>query len=403
MQKMIYLFNPHKEYWFGITIKAWIYRKPWKPKYGHMIDQLIKNQGVVRVLCKPNESNLIAKKYLYMLKEYLGVKLWAIVNRKNPLKFRCIFDSKLIKLDDFLIVVYIGNFSSFEGPIDSEKTVNFLNLIEGKIILNVNHYPYNIEAGVRALSKLKFHYFWAESDFMKNSEFFNKYFCDFKKKFVVTPFVVRDNFFKKTNFSARFHKAVAVGTVSLDMSNDVTFYKFFGHGVLQPLRKKIYEESKKFPIKAIDSYVSDINEGGELRAVRGAPSFFASVQNWFHNVFRAGQRKYHSLGMCELFNSYKIHVVGEEIVGLPGIGFAEGMACGSVFVGLDDEMYTDLGMIPNVHYISYKGGYINLQKVIDEALADGKNLSSISENGCKFANENFRADAVFQKFLSQLN
>ena len=172
---------------------------------------------------------------------------------------------------------------------------------------------------------------------------------------------------------------------------------------MQPLRKKIYEESLKFALIDIDSQISDINEGGELRSVRHAPSMINALQNWFHNTFKAGQRKYHSLNMCDLFNQYKIHIIGEEVVGLPGIGFAEGMACGSVFVGLDDNMYKDLGMIPNKHYLAFKGGYNELQKAIAEALDNFENLNSISENGYKFAKNNFRSDVVFENFLSQLN
>ena len=36
-----------------------------------------------------------------------------------------------------------------------------------------------------------------------------------------------------------------------------------------------------------------------------------------------------------------------------GIGFVEGMACGSAYIGLDDPMYKDIGLIPGKHYIIY--------------------------------------------------
>ena len=48
-------------------------------------------------------------------------------------------------------------------------------------------------------------------------------------------------------------------------------------------------------------------------------------------------------------------VVPEEANDLPGIGFVEGMACGSAYIGLDDGMYKDIGLIPRKHYITYDG------------------------------------------------
>ena len=59
-------------------------------------------------------------------------------------------------------------------------------------------------------------------------------------------------------------------------------------------------------------------------------------------------------------------------------------------------------MIPNKHYIAYKGGYIDLQIALAEALYDLKKLNFISENGYQFANKNFRSDVVYENFLNQL-
>ena len=69
--------------------------------------------------------------------------------------------------------------------------------------------------------------------------------------------------------------------------------------------------------------------------------------------------------MVEKFNEYKMCLVGEEILGVPGIGYVEGMACGCAYIGLDSPMYRNLGLIPGVHYISYDGTKEGLRQVIE--------------------------------------
>ena len=39
-----------------------------------------------------------------------------------------------------------------------------------------------------------------------------------------------------------------------------------------------------------------------------------------------------------------MYVVPEEITGLPGFSYAEGMRCGVIFIGLDHYKYYELGM-----------------------------------------------------------
>jgi hypothetical protein len=55
------------------------------------------------------------------------------------------------------------------------------------------------------------------------------------------------------------------------------------------------------------------------------------------------------------YNKYKMFINAEEVIGLPGIGFVEGMACGTAYIGLRPPMYEDIGMEDRVHYIGYDG------------------------------------------------
>jgi hypothetical protein len=106
--------------------------------------------------------------------------------------------------------------------------------------------------------------------------------------------------------------------------------------------------------------------------------------------------------MCTLFNDYKAHVVGEEVVGLPGIGFAEGMMCGTALIGLDDAMYRVHGLIPDVHYIAYTGGYEEMLLKLDQVINDDRQLLSIARAGHEFAMANFTESSVYQKLILQL-
>ena len=116
------------------------------------------------------------------------------------------------------------------------------------------------------------------------------------------------------------------------------------------------------------------------------------------------QKQYYSFDMVEAFNDYKMCIVGEEILGVPGIGFVEGMACGCAYIGLDSPMYTDLGLIPGKHYITYDGTIENLKKVIEYYQADEhqEELEKIAKTGCEYVRENFRGDKVAKKLIDDL-
>ena len=108
--------------------------------------------------------------------------------------------------------------------------------------------------------------------------------------------------------------------------------------------------------------------------------------------------------MVEKFNEYKMHVVGEEILGIPGIGYVEGMACGSAYIGLDSPMYRDLGLIPRVHYIAYDGTKEGLRSTIEywQRSENQEELEKIALSGCNFVRTNFRGDKVASMLIAKL-
>lgn len=108
--------------------------------------------------------------------------------------------------------------------------------------------------------------------------------------------------------------------------------------------------------------------------------------------------------MVEKFNDYKMHLLGEEILGVPGIGFVEGMACGSAYIGLDSPMYRDYGLIPGVHYITYDGTKEGLRKTVEywQKPENQDELEQIAKRGCEFVRKNFCGEKIAEKLINEL-
>ena len=108
--------------------------------------------------------------------------------------------------------------------------------------------------------------------------------------------------------------------------------------------------------------------------------------------------------MVEAFNSYKMCIVGEEILGIPGIGFVEGMACGCAYIGTDIPAYREWGLIPGVHYITYDGTKEDLKRVIEyyQMEEHQEELEKIANEGCEFVRTNFNGDAVAESLINKL-
>jgi hypothetical protein len=85
-------------------------------------------------------------------------------------------------------------------------------------------------------------------------------------------------------------------------------------------------------------------------------------------------------------------LIGEEILGVPGIGFVEGMACGCAYIGENIGYYEDYGMKEGVHYIGYDGTPDGIKSTIlhYQRSENQQKLEEIAENGYKFVHENFR-------------
>ena len=235
---------------------------------------------------------------------------------------------------------------------------------------------------------------------LSNNEFVNRFFEVSKVHNIMCPYVFADRFIDTKPFDSRLNKAMAVGTLSTcaDMPEYSGYRNYFGTDWIQPMRREILRNKKK--LKQIDCYISYLYEG-QLR-IRPQDGKVEKLIKRVYNRFHRQQYKYTSFDMVQKFNEYKVFICPEELVGMPGIGFVEGMACGTAYMGLDSDMYKCLGLIPNYHYIAYDGTLDGLQDRLCYYLNHENELRLIAERGTRYVREHFNSKVVAEKFVADL-
>lgn len=239
-----------------------------------------------------------------------------------------------------------------------------------------------------------------ESNMQERFAGFNDYFGWFDKQYLVIPFVFAERFKVIKPFAERQNKAVSVGTVTYPLY----IIKYYGTQCLQPARKQIYDNAEELK-PWVDSFNSDFLADDKPYDVSNSVSPLRKKINRIHDKFFLGrQKKYYSFDMVEKFNDYKMCVVGEEIVGLPGIGFVEGMASGCAYIGQTVGYYEDYGLKEGVHYIGYDGTLDDLKAKISyyQQPEHQQELETIAKAGCEFVRTHFNGTAAAESLLNHL-
>lgn len=268
----------------------------------------------------------------------------------------------------------------------------------------------------KALSMLHFHGKAKESNIIKqagvdclfnevnletNCELYRRYY-DLNLPWIVHPFVYAERFKNKKPFSERKNMAFATGTITYKTHEE--FLSVYGDPCDQPSRKQIKDDPEYFK-NTVYCTSSDYTEDDPGKTVLPTDNKIVKLYKKVYNRTHVGkQKKYFSFDMVESFNNYKMCIVGEEILGIPGIGFVEGMACGCAYIGIDSPAYRDWGLIPGKHYITYDGSKEDLRRVIEyyQQAEHQIELETIAETGCEFVRKNFNGDTVAKKLLEDL-
>lgn len=239
-----------------------------------------------------------------------------------------------------------------------------------------------------------------EANMSKRFIGFKDYFGWFHKQYMVIPFVFAERFKVIKPFAERQNKAVSVGTVTYPEY----LINYYGHDCLQPARKQVYDHASELT-PWVDCFNSDYLEDDKQSKMSSNDGKLVRIFKRLHDKFFIGhQKKYYSFDMVEKFNDYKMCIVGEEIIGLPGIGFVEGMACGCAYLGQTVGYYEDYGMKEGVHYIGYDGSLDDLKAKISyyQQPEHQQELETIAKAGCEFVRSHFNGPAAAESLLNNL-
>ncbi len=275
-------------------------------------------------------------------------------------------DKKKIRPDDIVVAYLVYGYQ-----IDILNKCNCYKVLFGNHFISINS-PLDLKkAGINA--------FVNEVD-LSGNEFVSTYFNAKEADNLITPYSFQSRFVSKKAFSERKNKAMAVGTSSTCaiVPDQYKLYRdFFKTELIQPMRQQIYERQEELS-NVIDCYISSILEN------------------------HGRQSGYTSFDMVETFNNYRMFACPEELVGMPGIGFVEGMACGCAYIGLNHDMYKGLGLRPGYHYIPYDGTLEDLRRVIRYYMQRQDEAQEIAKRGCEYVRENFNTSAIARSFETQL-
>lgn len=351
--------------------------------------------------------------------------------------------------DKFEVCNYISDegFTLYtNGPRKLVKALGKLGPIENKITLRKNGIKpsaikvlsrpedlrkddivimYNVTGGLscmngvdvfKAFSMLHFHGRKGESEAINNagvncifnevnlqesSEIYRRFY-NINVPWIVHPFVFAERFKNNKPFSERKNKCFSTGTITYKTHPE--FLEVYGDPCDQPARKFV-KDNPDFFKDTVDCYSSDYLEDDPGKKILPTDNAIVKLYKKIYNRTHVGkQKKYFSFNMVEKFNEYKMHLLGEEILGVPGIGFVEGMACGSAYIGLDSPMYRNYGLIPGVHYIAYDGTKEGLKKTVEfwQRPENQEELETIAKRGSEFVRTNFRGEKVAEKLINDL-
>lgn len=388
--------NLHANWMLVKNSAVFLFKNSAALKHRYLLDYLLQHPEKYEVCNFINDRGFsiytrggsVIQKILHPL-AYIENYLILKKNNINPKKVTVIKHPQDIKKDDLVIAYNLmsSNYRLLE-KVNAFKVASLIHY-GGQ----AKQYELIDKAGIKCL--------FCEVNLEKTSELYRRY-SHLHLPWVVHPFVFEERFQAIKPFKERMNKAFSVGTITYKYEPE--FIETYGDPCDQPIRKLVKDNPDYFA-ETIDCYSQDYLEDDQSKKILPSDNFIKAFYKRIYNRTHTGQqKKYFSFNMVEKFNEYKMHVVGEEILGVPGIGYVEGMACGSAYIGLDSPMYRDLGLIPGVHYIAYDGTKEGLKQTVEfyQKPENQEDLERIADAGCKFVRSNFYGQRVAEKLFEDL-
>ena len=399
---MTYVYNPHCSVFYGLNVFNWLTGRFNHNKYWYLGRYLLgrqrKDVGVLVNLDQNSFGMTFAYKVrlLNRLVTLLELAAWCALNRVNPFGLKVRFSPAGLAASDVALLF------AFENLQQAESLVPGLAAAPCVKVVHLTHYMFYtalVSRHAEALGRVRFA---AESD-LSRQPYFKQHFPWYRGGVYHLPFIPQERFAMKTPFAERELKCLAMGTLTLLKRGPASadLMDFFGTDCIHPMRRAIYENRDKIQ-DLVASRVSLYNDDVKTKEVTARQNVFRKAYSAAWNLFKAKQKAYFSFSAADLFNRYAMYVIPEEINGLPGISWAEGMACGAAFVAPELPMYTELGLKPGVHFIPYDNTLAGLLAAVEKYRRDPAALERVARAGREFVLERLSGERAAELFLGDL-
>jgi len=386
------LYRPHSNIWFRNNLGRILRRDLLPNKYAPLLDHLRRADEVDLTFVSRLDGGLLTR-----LSDALQLWLWC---RFTGLKStRRTWSAKRVEVAHVLFLMHYGNLTYETEFIagDCATAARAIASLAVRKVVHMTHYVYCPRIGADNLAAVEPDLLVAESNLPANASFFQLHFAKIRAPLLSLPFTAAARFQARRPISDRLNKMVVTGSITYKMQ-DPAFIEFFQTQELQPMRRKLFEAATRYKSE-MDCLVSDLDATRVTSPTTRLRRVWALIQRL--TGVRA-QADYYRRDIVEIYNTYAMFAVPEEVCGLPAIGFVEGMACGSAYVGLDAPMYRDLGMVPGVHYIAYDGSIDDLMSQVRYHQRHPERTQAIAEAGRNFAQTVLAPEVVYGAFVSSL-
>ena len=272
-----------------------------------------------------------------------------------------------------------------------------LNIINARKYLHLNQYwGHSIEELNKSLPYAQD--YLLEANTAKEGNFLLRTNLAIGYRFHILPFFVSERFVCKKSFNIRKKKAIATGTLA-KFQAECDCSRHYGTPYMHKMRKILFDNKDSIN-EYIDVLISPYVETNNTKVEKHYKGLLGVLYSFYKLRFLklGAQKNYFSFNIVEKYNEYQMAVVPEEIVDVPAIGAFEAMSCGCAFIGVDHSMYRDLGMIPDIHYISYDGSLDNLKDKIVYYQKHQDELQIIAAAGYEFANKTLCKENILDLF-----
>ena len=386
---MLTLLNPHIDDFMACPVSfRLVGRKP-LVKYGYLIEEQIRRFGAVDVLIDGTISSLFSQRIfgclpkiirLFVLREEL--RRWKKINNfMGNVKIHWTPETITNRQN-----IYLFSYKNCTGHFESRRS--YIEAFDRKIV-NLSHFMIRTLEKSKNARSLKNVVYTSEAD-LSDQPFFTEYFGG-SNSVLPLAFCVASRFENKTPYQLRADRCAAVGSFhNLENERPSSFYKdvmtFFQTDTYHPVRKLVYENQH-----LMDGYVNC------------AIAPFRESRIGLLRKLDVRQKSYFSFDVVDFYNNNRYALVGEEIYGLPGIGFFEAMACGCAVLGQSGHFYKGLGLVSGVHYVEHDGTLEGIKRAIDYLRKSPEKAQEIAEKGKEYTTSHCRPDALFDKLLTYLD